>query len=612
MTPWWDGAAGNMVAFHPDGDLLVSRGFEGATRVWDAATGRLLLTSPDLGGRFSPDGRLFGYGLEGNRLRLWGLAAGRELRSLRRRNAESQETIYSPIFHPDGRTLAAGGSNWLSFFDAVSGEELASVRLPRPYAASPVCFDPPRGLPTPGRADWKSGLPEKAQAGGWITGGQGGAFVWPARLDPARPSVLRVGPPQFLVADAGGGFSSGASASQDGRILAVPQGRSTVVFHRDRPEQRMILGPQFDVRFSAISPNGRWVATCSHWSDGRSKSARIWDAETGRQVRELPLEGSSRARFSPDGEWLLTQTDGDTRLWQVGTWREVRRLTGGGGTFSPDSRLLAIRDGSNEIRLEETTTGREVARLTGPEQVAYFPTCFTPDGTRLIALSGSFLQVWDLRLIRQELKELGLDWDWPEFPPAASSSEAMQTLRVEVLLGNPDRPDGPWLTPEQRARQAIESYRRRVDANPKDAAACNNLAWTYLTAPGALRDVKAAMPLAEKAIRLAPANVIASNTLGLAYYRAGRYHEAVDILRPNLARQQDQYLAFDLYFLAMSHHKLGETAQARSYYELAVRWPRSDNGLTPEELEELDMFHAEASALLGVAVKGRVKISPHP
>jgi len=24
--------------------------------------------------------------------------------------------------------------------------------------------------------------------------------------------------------------------------------------------------------------------------------------------------------------------------------------------------------------------------------------------------------VWDLRLIRQQLKELGMDWDWPEFP----------------------------------------------------------------------------------------------------------------------------------------------------------------------------------------------------
>ena len=66
-----------------------------------------------------------------------------------------------------------------------------------------------------------------------------------------------------------------------------------------------------------------------------------------------------------------------------------------------------------------------------------------------------------------------------------------------------------------------------------------------------------------------------ANTLGVAYYRAGRYREAVEILRPNLERQEDWGLAFDLYFLAMSHHQLGETARARDYYDWAVRWPRT-------------------------------------
>ena len=62
------------------------------------------------------------------------------------------------------------------------------------------------------------------------------------------------------------------------------------------------------------------------------------------------------------------------------------------------------------------------------------------------------------------------------------------------------------------------------------------------------------------------------NTLGVAYYRAGRYREAVDVLRPNLESQDDRSLAFDLYFLAMSHHCLGEAARARDYFDWAVRW----------------------------------------
>jgi WD40 repeat protein len=90
------------------------------------------------------------------------------------------------------------------------------------------------------------------------------------------------------------------------------------------------------------------------------------------------------------------------------------------------------------IRLLESTTGREVARLTGPEPTAYRPLCFTPDGTRLVAAcsSDTALYVWDLRLIRQQLKELDLDWEWDEFPPADPVRHAAKPLKVEILAGD--------------------------------------------------------------------------------------------------------------------------------------------------------------------------------
>src|SRR5262249_14564941 len=157
------------------------------------------------------------------------------------------------------------------------------------------------------------------------------------------------------------------------------------------------------------------------------------------------------------------------------------------------------------------------------------PVCFTPDGARLIVWGhgdGS-LGVWDLRLIRTQLKELGLDWDWPEFGPAGPGSDASRQLRGEGLPGGTSKPP---LTREQRARQAIDDLRRRLEANPNDAPACNDLAWHYLAAPEALRDVEAAVPLAENAARLAPRNPVYRKTLGVAYYRARRYREAVAVL----------------------------------------------------------------------------------
>jgi tetratricopeptide (TPR) repeat protein len=195
---------------------------------------------------------------------------------------------------------------------------------------------------------------------------------------------------------------------------------------------------------------------------------------------------------------------------------------------------------------------------------------------------------------------MNLDWDWPEFPPAPADEPAAAPVTIEVLPGDLAQ---PALTHERRAQRAIEFFRREVAEHPDAAEVCNALAWAYLKAPEALRDVDAALPLAEKAVRLEPKTADYLDTLGLAYYRAGRYREAVEVLRPNVENQRDTDLAYDLYFLAMSHHRLGETTRARDYYDWAVRWVAMQRDLTPSTLDELAAFRAEAEELLGIGRK---------
>ena len=85
----------------------------------------------------------------------------------------------------------------------------------------------------------------------------------------------------------------------------------------------------------------------------------------------------------------------------------------------------------------------------------------------------------------------------------------------------------------------------------------------------------------------------------MAYYRVGRYREAADTLRGNLPGQNEKDLAADLYFLAMSHHQLGEVALARAYYTWANRATGSQAELTDEEVQERAAFRAEAEMLMG-------------
>ncbi len=61
-------------------------------------------------------------------------------------------------------------------------------------------------------------------------------------------------------------------------------------------------------------------------------------------------------------------------------------------------------------------------------------------------------------------------------------------------------------------------------------------------------------------------------------------------------------MAYDLYFLAMSHQRLGETAQARVYYDWAVRWVAMQRDLRPGQFAELTGFREEADELFDPTV----------
>src|SRR5262249_26518422 len=97
-----------------------------------------------------------------------------------------------------------------------------------------------------------------------------------------------------------------------------------------------------------------------------------------------------------------------------------------------------------------------------------------------------------------------------------------------------------------------------LDLNPRDASRLNNEAWRLVAGPARGRDPARALSLSRRAVELEPNNAIFLNTLGVAQYRTGRYKEAVATLEKSLARSKGRCDAFDLFFLAMCHHRLGQ------------------------------------------------------
>jgi WD40 repeat protein len=202
------------------------------------------------------------------------------------------------------------------------------------------------------------------------------------------------------------------------------------VLHWDRPGKPVRLEPHDDARYVAVSPDGRWIATGTH---GASAQLKVWEADTGRLVRDLPAEGMCVPSFSPDGRWLAATGRG-CRLWAVPSWQPgLELLDQGKCAFSPDGRLLAVETGQGAVRLIDPSTGREYARLEDPDQDRADRLCFSPDGTKLVAVSNdSFaVHVWDLRIIRNHLDAMDLDWDLPAYPPAPAADATPLSIEVK-------------------------------------------------------------------------------------------------------------------------------------------------------------------------------------
>jgi WD40 repeat protein len=244
---------------------------------------------------------------------------------------------------------------------------------------------------------------------------------------------VQVGPPELLA----GPPTGPAALCDDGRLLAVATNdRQALVFNLERLEAPVLLAGHPGLRFLALSPEGDCVATGTWHGAG----VRIWDARSGKLVRELPASASATALFSPDGKLLVTSTGADCCLWDRETWQlrhRIRRDRAGDVpaclAFTRQGELLALTISPQVIQLIDPATSRQVATFEAPHLRNIDWLGFDPEGGRLVAVTNEVVQLWDLRLVREKLAEMRLDWGLPRALPAREPDSG-ESVEVKVLL----------------------------------------------------------------------------------------------------------------------------------------------------------------------------------
>ena len=154
---------------------------------------------------------------------------------------------------------------------------------------------------------------------------------------------------------------------------------------------------------------------------------------------------------------------------------------------------------------------------------------------------------------------------------------------------------------EDKAKKTLEKRELAHRAAPS-ASTANSLAWFLLMAPSSLRDDTRALELAEQSFsQKVGSKSLVRNTLGMAYYRVGKFEQAIATLNDNLVESGDRDLPLDLFVLSLSHAGLGDLVSARNYFQLGDRWMRNPTEqvrISQRKSMELKSIRESAAAAL--------------
>jgi WD40 repeat protein/tRNA A-37 threonylcarbamoyl transferase component Bud32 len=399
------------VVFSSDGGRIVSCSHDRTVRVWDARGGKNLLTFvADPGGvsdvAISGDGsRIVSRGA--NRMKVWDGRSGKELLTLKE-HLPGRRVVLSG----DGSRIVGGGANWVKVWDGRSGKELLTLRG---HTSAVTC------------------VAISADGSRLVSSDDRTVKVWNARIEEDLPTLK--GHTSLV--------TSVAISSDSSRIVSGSYDRTMKVWDaRSGKELLSLQGHTSPVRTVAVSADGgRIVSYDARFVRGSMVwTVKYWDARSGKCLQTL--EGHAvqpeavawnKVAMSGDGSRIVGISDSTVKVWDVHSGKVLLTLEGHKdlvlsvdkshkGTPSKDAikhHLLSVaisvdgsrivsgsRDGT--VKVWDARSGKDLLTLKRNKGWVN-SVAFSSDGTRIV--SGSrfgTIKMWDAHTGKELLALKGM------------------------------------------------------------------------------------------------------------------------------------------------------------------------------------------------------------
>ena len=378
-----------------------------------------------------------------------------------------------------------------------------------------------------------------------------------------------------------------------------------------------------------------------------------------RELWVIKSDGTEKPRFLAKGSWPLWPCDSkkcfyysqeDSKLYSISIEKDAEPtpliLIWCPYFFpavSPDGKYVAyvFRD---EVRVVELSTGSVVARWIMPPPIRSWGGFlnWSPDG-RQLSIGWPFgLWIYDLDTKTASKVLSGsfgpCSWSRPDISRFTIQRQ-YGGLHREIWVANLD-PNisttealGRGRTFEEHCQEMVDYYTRRIKANPEDALSYyrravsyvylqdrekafadlekygaaayeyDSIAWRLARRPQEVVDPEIVVDLSRKAHEMQPENWRYLRGLGAAYYRAGRWEEAITTLTKSTELVDGENGSM-YFFLAMAHWQLGNKAAAANWYNKAMEWIENSNiNWLSDQGQMIYDIYLEAAELMGIKIR---------